>query len=612
MPRFLDTHTGEFVLKNDPATARYAILSHTWRSEANGGEQTYDVVIELQRQSRLSPLRRDGVASCAPCPCQSCGGALSVSPLLWHRDSKLSDKIKGICKVAREAGYKLLWVDSCCIDKSSSAELSEAIKSMWEWDLRFGPFGASQWHRRGWTLQELIAPDDVVFMTRRWEVFGTKIGLAETLDQITGIDVSILTGQVDIRSVSVACRMSWAAKRKTTRVEDQAYCLMGIFGVHITPIYGEGTNAFLRLQEEIIRTIADQSIFAWGYANCTAQNPESEAGTEPGLHGIEEWERYVEDIETGFLDLPALEYDTPLGTAVNTRLPRIDQILGQVPRIDHTYVPEVKQSNNITLSGAVDMARTTYEFHSTDSEHHESGPSTPSSTHSSLPHTASQHTNDSEFLMHDEIPPSPEDIGHRGFESSVLGIHYEDEAGPPDQPPDVSPPIAAWDPASVPATGPTRHGLSWWQVVLGEDVDNGSTPPGTAAEQTPPEIPSGEPSCHPNSESRDPTTVPLSESSTGIAAPTGSNASLLHEDAAPHIDESHHQKKAIEALRSENDAMRAQMSIMAAQMAAVSAQLEVLVSAAACQRASTPGPPAFLRSVRKIFRRFSKRQDGRA
>lgn len=127
-------------------------------------------------------------------------------------------------------------------------------------------FEESRWHRRGWTLQELIAPKRVVFLSQSWGVLGTKFGLALTLEKITNIDFDVLTGRASLDSVSVARRMSWAARRETTRVEDRAYSLLGIFGVHMLTIYGEGSNAFLRLQEEIIKAIPDQSIFAWGRA----------------------------------------------------------------------------------------------------------------------------------------------------------------------------------------------------------------------------------------------------------------------------------------------------------------------------------------------------------
>lgn len=125
-------------------------------------------------------------------------------------------------------------------------------------------FRTSGWRTRGWTLQELIAPRRVVFLTQTWRFLRTKMGLASTLEDITGIDFAILTGTAELTSVSVARRMSWAVKRQTKRIEDDAYCLMGLFGVHMATIYGEGRNAFLRLQENIIKTIPDQSIFAWG------------------------------------------------------------------------------------------------------------------------------------------------------------------------------------------------------------------------------------------------------------------------------------------------------------------------------------------------------------
>ncbi|KAI0823775.1 heterokaryon incompatibility protein-domain-containing protein [Trametes gibbosa] len=259
MARFIDTRTGEFRWINDPSTVTYAILSHRWDEN---GEQTFPEVEELRKE--LS----------------------GTDSLLKH--PKLSAKIRGICKVAREAGYQLIWIDSCCIDKTKSAELAEALNSMFELyrlaavcyvylaDVPFGEdprvhdskFRKSEWHTRGWTLQEVIAPTDVVFLTSEWAILGTKMTLASTLEEISGIDFGILVGTSSLDSVSVAQRMSWAASRRTTRVEDEAYSLLGIFKVYLSPIYGEGRNAFIRLQEEILRTIPDQSLFAWG-AHCT-------------------------------------------------------------------------------------------------------------------------------------------------------------------------------------------------------------------------------------------------------------------------------------------------------------------------------------------------------
>ncbi|KAL1948072.1 hypothetical protein VTO73DRAFT_12147 [Trametes versicolor] len=280
MPRFLNTWTGEFEWHSDPSTVTYAILSHVWREPEEGGEQSYDDVRGIQAAVKKG---REGPQSSATDAAEPTAeeGTIFAHP-------GLSDKIRGFCKVAREAGFRLAWNDACCIDKTSSAELSEAINSMYEWyrlsdmcyvylaDVPDGDayqsfiyeFEASRWHKRGWTLQELIAPEHIIFLTRTWNVLGTKMTLARTLEVITGVDFGILTGRSTLDSVSVARRMSWAAARNTTRVEDRAYSLFGIFGLHMSPIYGEGENAFLRLQEEIIRTIPDQSIFAWGNS-CT-------------------------------------------------------------------------------------------------------------------------------------------------------------------------------------------------------------------------------------------------------------------------------------------------------------------------------------------------------
>lgn len=266
MPRFLNTLTGEFEWYDNPRDIRYAILSHTWRLRRDGGEQSFDDIRRLQ--AAVKDVDDSGYSEC---------GTIFAHP-------KLSAKIKGICKIAREAGFRLIWIDSCCIDKTSSAELSEAINSMFEWyrlsnvcyayledvpdsddpSILEYRFRNSRWHTRCWTLQELIAPKSVQFLTESWHLLGTKLGLAITLETITGISFNILTGQAGVDSASVARRMSWAATRQASRVEDEAYSLMGLFNVHMPTIYGEGTHAFLRLQEEIVKTIPDQSIFAWG------------------------------------------------------------------------------------------------------------------------------------------------------------------------------------------------------------------------------------------------------------------------------------------------------------------------------------------------------------
>lgn len=200
-------------------------------------------------------------------------------------------KIEGCCEQARRDGYHYVWIDTCCIDKNSSAALAEAINSMFTWyedaqvcyvylddvadngDLNTeSAFAKSEWFTRGWTLQELIAPTSLFFFDSRWREIGSKNSLAGLLSSITRVHADVLTrvnaGSDKLMATratfSVATRMSWAVGRKTTRPEDRAYSLMGIFKVHMPVIYGEGEKkAFFRLQLEIMSTSHDQSIFAW-------------------------------------------------------------------------------------------------------------------------------------------------------------------------------------------------------------------------------------------------------------------------------------------------------------------------------------------------------------
>jgi hypothetical protein len=192
-------------------------------------------------------------------------------------------KIKLACRQAEVDGFRYAWVDTCCIDKSSSVELSEAINSMYSWyakaavcyvhleDVTASPqseeiatqIEKSKWFTRGWTLQELLAPQYVKLYHKNWSCIGTKKGLCKLLSKVTQIPELVLQDRTHLKSVSVAQRMSWAANRQTTRLEDMAYCLLGLFDVNIPLLYGEGEKAFLRLQEEISRVSDDQSLFAW-------------------------------------------------------------------------------------------------------------------------------------------------------------------------------------------------------------------------------------------------------------------------------------------------------------------------------------------------------------
>ena len=196
----------------------------------------------------------------------------------WH-------KVREFCNLAHREGYDYCWIDTCCIDKTSSAELSEAVNSMFHWyssarvcyaylDDVYSPlrekeptmFRESEWFTRGWTLQELLAPKVVEFLDRDWDPIGSKTQLAEQITAITLISSDHISMGVarSRRTTSVAVIMSWASGRRTTRAEDRAYSLLGLFDIQMPLLYGEGeVNAFFRLQKLIIESGEDQSVFLW-------------------------------------------------------------------------------------------------------------------------------------------------------------------------------------------------------------------------------------------------------------------------------------------------------------------------------------------------------------
>ncbi|KAK1673982.1 heterokaryon incompatibility protein-domain-containing protein, partial [Colletotrichum godetiae] len=230
----------------------YAILSHTWDSDEVSFREMSSTAIAETTKSKAG-----------------------------------FDKVAKTCEVAREKGLGYAWVDTCCIDKSSSAELSEAINSMFRWyqeakvclvflsDLRpevsgTGPgvyeiadLSRCKWFSRGRTLQELIAPAVAEFYDTVWTLRFSKVEWSRCLSTISNIDVDILTFNKELSAVPVAVRMSWAAHRRTTRIEDRAYSLLGLFDIHMPMIYGEGAEAFQRLRDEIAKETNDMSLFAW-------------------------------------------------------------------------------------------------------------------------------------------------------------------------------------------------------------------------------------------------------------------------------------------------------------------------------------------------------------
>ena len=232
--------TGDFGLPeafaNDKDIPPYAILSHTWE---DGQEVTFKDLV-------------DGTG----------------------KDKTGYNKIRLCAQQAKCDNLQYFWLDTCCIDKSNPVELQKAINSMFRWykkakkcyvylqdvsikgtvsDTWEPAFRQSKWFRRGWTLQELLAPVSVEFFSREWKKLGDKQSLMQQIHEATGIPNTALQGAAMFQ-FSDKERFSWMQSRKTTVEEDKAYALLGIFDVDMPRRYGEGlANAFRRLEEEITR-----------------------------------------------------------------------------------------------------------------------------------------------------------------------------------------------------------------------------------------------------------------------------------------------------------------------------------------------------------------------
>ncbi|CAK7212406.1 hypothetical protein SCUCBS95973_001452 [Sporothrix curviconia] len=253
--RLLHTTSHKFKEFPDATTVPpYAILSHTWEDKQE---------VTLQDMASLYLTDKRGFA-----------------------------KITATCALARQRGLEWAWIDTCCIDKTNNTELTESINSMFRWyqnaavcfvhlvdlDARppspgpgagptaddvYGRMRGCAWFRRGWTLQELLAPATVELYDGRWLPIGSKTDLAPLLADITRIPVPAILGEAPLTSYAAAQIMAWASPRMTTKVEDEAYCLLGLFDVYMPLIYGEGKRAFQRLQEEILKRTTDLTLFAW-------------------------------------------------------------------------------------------------------------------------------------------------------------------------------------------------------------------------------------------------------------------------------------------------------------------------------------------------------------
>ncbi|KAF5558573.1 beta transducin [Fusarium mexicanum] len=264
----------------------YAILSHTWISPKD--EITYRDMKTRTEDIRNNVYKQKG----------------------WS-------KLKDYCDRALKDGWEWAWMDTCCIDKTNPADTQEAINAMFRWyqnagvcyahlgdvelskvsqivslpeDMDLDPsmsslrtalkdaFIGAKWFTRGWTLQELLAPHYLIFVDNEWRHMGTRESWALEIEKTSNIEERHLNAfnPTDFTSCSIATRFSWASGRETTVEEDESYSLLGLFGISLPLIYGEGgRQAFNRLQRQLIHVYTDDSVFAW---KSSKPDPKLEAG----------------------------------------------------------------------------------------------------------------------------------------------------------------------------------------------------------------------------------------------------------------------------------------------------------------------------------------------
>ncbi|KAG0709247.1 hypothetical protein DFH29DRAFT_1074967 [Suillus ampliporus] len=196
-------------------------------------------------------------------------------------------KLQKFCQVARDAGHRWAWSDTCCIDQNNNAELQRSVNSMFVWyrnsaltivylsdvppSSKSGALADSTWNTRGWTVQEFLAPGIVLFYQENWTLYlndpcpnhKESVTIMQELEHSTGIDArSLITFRPGMTGARE--KLQWASSRVTTLQEDIAYSLFGIFGVHLNVIYGEmKQNALGRLLQEIIAHSGDISALDW-------------------------------------------------------------------------------------------------------------------------------------------------------------------------------------------------------------------------------------------------------------------------------------------------------------------------------------------------------------
>ena len=253
--RLINTNSLEFEEFFKAPSKKYAILSHRWGDN------------EVSYEEYLKELEKNPGASLK-----------NNRPRYLSQGQTGMVKIVDFCTKASENGHEYAWIDTCCIDKKSSAELTESINSMYKWyqkstrcyvylsDSTEEDWKRSVWWQRGWTLQELIAPKKLTFYDQDWSQICDKDKKnAPDIAAVANLPERLINGEEPdgLDAWCAGVKMHWASRRTTTRDEDEAYCLLGLFGVNMPLIYGEGRNAFRRLQRILFEQSGDETIFAF-------------------------------------------------------------------------------------------------------------------------------------------------------------------------------------------------------------------------------------------------------------------------------------------------------------------------------------------------------------
>ena len=301
-------------------------------------------------------------------------------------------KLQTFCRIAKQQGFRWCWSDTCCIDKSSSAELQESINSMFTWyrnstltiaflldvlQPTLEALGRSRWFTRGWTLQELLAPTAVVFYMGDWTPFLVPPAggappvnhklvpeFVQSLQDILCIDKSYLVdftpGLDDVRE-----KLRWMATRQTTKAEDMAYCLLGILDLRLPVLYGEGERAFTRLQDEIMKNTDDTSIFDWVGR---PSNLNSYLARSPCCFYQPTW--HPSPSQTT-VELPILETVSEFTHKISAALLRVSESLMEEPPLGHfvangrmnlrTFVYQVKSI--LLVTGSEVRKQWVYRYH---------------------------------------------------------------------------------------------------------------------------------------------------------------------------------------------------------------------------------------------------------